>query len=281
MKKNILQLSIALCLLAIPAASTLAQVTLDPYRADVNDDGLIDVADISAITRVMSSGEIRITDMSPEGAEAIDMGLPSGTKWANMNVGASKPGDYGQFFAWGETIGYGNDKSDGRSFRWAEYKLLTQGKTSWKDINKYQIQDDRTSACWYDNAGSFSGDKNVALDPKDDAATANWGTKWRIPTYYELEELMEYSFWKWVEKDGVNGLELTSKINGNIIFLPAAGSRVDSSLDDQGEKGSYWASTIRPTDTLYGGCLIIASVGPYMYFNERSNGRSIRPVLKK
>lgn len=280
MKKNILQLVMSLFLLTAPVASALAQVVLEPYRADLNDDDVVDVADIATVISVMTDAGLSITDLSPEDADAIDMGFPSGTKWANMNVGASKPEDYGLFFAWGETVGYSSDTSDGRIFRWPYYKWMNEGKTSWTEVNKYQIEDGSTTACWY-SGGNFVGDNKVLLDPEDDSATASWGTKWRIPTYAEMEELVDFCTAEWVERNGVNGTLFTSKINGNSLFFPAAGYRVGDRLEYQGEGGNYWTSTVRSTSTLYGGTLCIASVGAYMYYNGRLNGRSVRAVLKK
>ena len=279
MKKNISHFIIALGLLTVPVTSSLAQV--NPYRADINKDGEVNVGDISRIIRLMADGNTHIIDMSPEGAEAIDMGLPSGTKWANMNVGANNPEEYGLFFAWGETTGYDSDTSDGRIFEWAQYKWLSEGGSSWTQVNKYQINDNRISACWYDNEGKYIGDNKVMLEMEDDAAMAHWGMKWRIPTYAEMEELADFCNVNWMTKNGVNGLEFTSKINGNSIFLPAAGYRNDNLVNNIGSNGAYWTSTLRSTDTLFAGCLNLSSTGVEMPYNDRFNGCSIRPVLRK
>lgn len=281
MKKRITQFIAALCLLAAPATSSLAQVTANPYRADVNKDGEVNIGDVSRIITVMANGNTRIKDLSPEGAEAVDMGFPSGTKWANMNVGANSPEDYGLFFAWAETTGYEGDASDGRVFGWEQYKWMSEGGSSWEQINKYQISDGRIAACWYDDEGKYTGDSKVVLGMEDDAALTHWGVKWRTPTYAELEELKDFSNASWTKKNGVDGLQLTSKINGNSIFLPAAGYRTDSSVEDKGGSGNYWASTLRSTDTIVAGCLIVSSAGASMSYTERLGGRSIRPVLQK
>ena len=279
MEKKIRQFVLALCLLAVPFTSTLAQDNVNPYYADLNEDGVVDVADIANIVDVIANGEIQ--DLSPESALAIDMGFPSGTMWANMNVGANKPEDYGLFYAWAETTGYGSDISDGRLFRWRYYKWMTKGKNKGAYINKYQLNDNKTEGCWYDSAGNFIGDNIPMLEAEDDAATANWGTKWRIPTYYEMEELVEFCTTEWVEMNGVNGMMFTSKINGNSIFLPAAGYRLRNSLDYQGEGGNYWTSTLLPTDCTYAGSIAFGAGGASMYYNGRLNGRSVRPVIKK
>ena len=281
MKTSIAHFAAALFLLAALATPSTAQTVLNPYHADINKDGEVDVADIAWIITVMASQNSVITDMSPEGAEAIDMGFPSGTKWANMNIGANSPEGYGQFFAWAETAGYGRYTSDGREFGWTQYKGLGEGGSDWTQIGKYQINDSRTTACWYGDGGKYTGDNVVVLEMDDDAATVQWGMKWVIPTYEELKELVDFCNTQWTKKNGVNGLEFTSIINGNTIFLPAAGQRTGSSVSGMGSSGNYWASTLRPTDTLSAGCLTLSSASAIISYNERRNGLSIRPVLKK
>ena len=278
MNKNTRQLVLGFCLLAVHTTSAIAQGGMNPYCADLNEDGMVDVADIATAITVMANGEIQ--DFSPTGVQAIDMGLPSGTKWANMNVGADKPEDYGLFFAWAETTGYGSDLSDGRVFKWEYYKWMSEGEKKGTFINKYQIKDKRTKACWF-SEGNFIGDGMPMLNAEDDAATVSWGSKWRIPTYYEMEELVEFCTKKWVMQNGLNGMLFTSRINGNSIFLPAAGYRVNDRYDYSGEGGNYWTSTLRPSDSLYAGSMVFDDTDAYMYYNGRLNGRSIRPVVKK
>ena len=109
---------------------------------------------------------------------AVDLGLPSGTKWANMNVGATSPQESGLYFAWGETTGYTSETTDGRQFDWANYKWMAEGQSSWKYISKYQIDDGLTEACWYEYDGyKFAGDSLTELEVADDAAAANWGRR--------------------------------------------------------------------------------------------------------
>lgn len=278
MRKKTRQLVWVLWLFAAPVTSAIAQDNMNPYWADLNEDGVVDVADIATVISVMTRGEIQ--DLSPKDVQAIDMGFPSGTMWANMNVGAKKPEDYGLFFAWAETTGYGSNTNDGRIFEWAAYKWVKEGKTSGYHTYKYQLNDSNTKACWF-SQGNFIGDGIPMLNAEDDAATANWGTKWRIPTYYEMEELLEYCTKEWVERNGVNGMVFTSIINGNSIFLPAAGYRVKDRLDFQKEGGNYWTCTLRPTNCLYAGTLVFADSDALMYYNGRLNGRSVRAVIKK
>jgi len=141
----------------------------------------------------------------------VDLGLPSGVKWAICNVGASSPEDYGDYFAWGETIPK------------AEY--------SWENsvTNGEQMSD-------------------ISGDAQYDAATANWGGSWRMPTKEQMEELVEHCEWEWTQVNGVNGAKVIGP-NGSCIFLPAAGFRDRSSLFHDGYDGFYWSST--PYDYYY------------------------------
>ena len=141
----------------------------------------------------------------------VDLGLPSGVKWATCNVGASSPEDYGDYFAWGET----SPK--------AEY--------SWENsvTNGEQMSD-------------------ISGDAQYDAATANWGGSWRMPTKEQMEELVEHCEWEWTQVNGVNGAKVIGP-NGSCIFLPAAGFRDGSSLFHDGYDGFYWSST--PYDYYY------------------------------
>ncbi|MBQ2907871.1 MAG: DUF1566 domain-containing protein [Bacteroidales bacterium] len=141
----------------------------------------------------------------------VDLGLPSGVKWATCNVGASSPEDYGDYFAWGET----SPK--------AEY--------SWENsvTNGEQMSD-------------------ISGDAQYDAATANWGGSWRMPTKEQMEELVEHCEWEWTQVNGVNGAKVIGP-NGSCIFLPAAGFRDRSSLFHDGYDGFYWSST--PYDYYY------------------------------
>ena len=204
---------------------------------------------------------------TPAGAAAVDLGLPSGTKWANMNVGASKPEDYGLYFAWGETVGYGSDISDGRSFEWASYK--------WSN----GLYDTLTKYCTDSYFGTV--DNKTVLDLEDDAAYVNWGSNWRMPTITEIQELLDNTKHVWTTQNGVSGRKFTSKTNGNSIFLPAAGCRYGSYLLSQALYGYYWSSSLfesNPDDARY---LYFfsenASTGSSL---ERIYGFTVRPVLR-
>ena len=166
----------------------------------------------------------------------VDLGLS--VKWARCNLGASKPTDYGDYFAWGETE---PNKAD---YTWATYKWMQAGKDDWKHITKYTFADGQTKGIWYDAGGNFIGDNKTTLEAADDAATANLGSPWRMPTKDEIKELIDNCTWRWTTQDGVKGCEVKSKKNGNSIFLPAAGSRDRSELDYAGSQGCYWSSSL-------------------------------------
>ena len=228
------------------------------YNADVNGDGTTDVSDINIVINIILGKDVE------EEHEYVDLGLPSGTLWATCNVGAEKPEDYGLYFAWGDTIGYAKDESHG--FTWADYKWCNG---SYDRMTKY---------CTSSSYGKV--DNKTALDPEDDAATANWGTGWRMPTEQELIDLYNsnYTTTEWVTVNGVKGRKITSKSNGNSIFLPAAGNRNGSSFGGWRSYGYYWSSSLRTNDCTHACDLNFNSGGIDWGYNNRSYGRSVRAV---
>lgn len=198
--------------------------------------------------------------------EAVDLGLPSGTKWANMNVGASKPEDYGLYFAWGETVGYSSDTGDGHRFVWGNYKWCNgSGKT----LTKY---------CTTSDYGTV--DNKTSLDLEDDAAYVNWGDKWRMPTITEIQELLDNTTSEWTTQNGVYGRKFTSKSNGNAVFLPAAGYRYGSSVVFQASDGYYWSSSLSESGQDFAHYLSFGSGSQGTYGEDRYYGYSVRPVLR-
>ncbi|MBQ5826344.1 MAG: hypothetical protein IIW46_02555 [Bacteroidaceae bacterium] len=194
-----------------------------------------------------------------DGHEYVDLGLS--VKWATCNVGADSPEDYGDYFAWGET-------SPKSTYDWSTYKWC---KGAYDNLTKYNT-----------NSGFGTVDNKNQLDLSDDAARANWGGSWRMPTDEEFIELGEKCSWKRTTQNGVKGYKVTSKTNGNSIFLPAAGDRIGSSLDDAGSCGSYWSSSL---ETFMDG--VICDAGTVVFFHPslvnwnaryRYEGNSVRPV---
>lgn len=206
---------------------------------------------------------------SAQAQDYVDLGLPSGIKWATKNLGASKPSDYGDYYAWGET----EPKTE---YTWATYKWMQTGQSDWKYITKYTFADGQTEGIWYDSDGTFIGDGNTTLEAADDAATAKLGSPWRMPTLDEIKELLVNCTWTWTTQDGKNGYEVKGT-NGNSIFLPAAGYRRSSELNGAGSWGSFWSSSLSGDS---GNAL-------GLYFNSgahdwgasyRNVGFSVRPV---
>lgn len=205
--------------------------------------------------------------------EYVDLGLPSGLKWAKRNLGASKPSDYGNYYAWGETT----PKPKKAKYSWKTYKWMQAGQSDWKHINKYTIADGNTKAIWYDAGGNFIGDNKTTLIAGDDAATANLGSPWRMPTFDEIKELIDNCTWTWTTQDGKNGYQVDGP-NGNSIFLPAAGYRNDSDLLFAGRDGDYWSSSLSMMNSVDALALDFNSVKHNKFIIFRHLGYSVRPV---
>ena len=193
----------------------------------------------------------------------VDLGLPSGTLWATMNVGADNPEDYGDYFGWGETMVYNNGYT---TFNWTNYKYCNGSEYA---MTKY---------C--NNSGyGYNGftDTLTELEIEDDAAYVNWGIKWRMPTNAQWEELCTECTWEWTTRNGVNGGFVTGP-NGNSIFLPVAGGR-DDNLHADGGSGCYWSRSLSENDTRSAYCVVfLFSGGIVNSYISRYNGFSVRPV---
>ncbi|MBQ3576658.1 MAG: hypothetical protein IJA28_04490, partial [Coprobacter sp.] len=161
-------------------------------------------ADLRATWVLEEAIETPPTTAVYNGHEYIDLGLPSGIKWATCNVGATTPEEYGDYFAWGET-----EPKD--FYNWNTYKHCVENG-DYYSVNSY---------C--PNSDIGVEDNRTILDAEDDAASANWGGSWRMPTKKEQEELLNNCIWSPPSQNGKSGYKIISKINGNSIFLPAAG----------------------------------------------------------
>ena len=193
----------------------------------------------------------------------VDLGLPSGTLWATCNIGASKPEDYGSYFAWGETY----TKS---TYNWSTYKYANGNGYK---LTKYCNDSD------YGNNG-FT-DNLTVLQAGDDPATAKWGSGWRTPSKEQWEELLSNTTHQWTTQNGVKGRKFTSKKNGNSVFLPAAGRRWDSELYDAGSYGYYWSRSLYTDYPIYAWRLYFYSDVCYVDYDYRYHGFSVRPVREK
>lgn len=200
-------------------------------------------------------------DGEHNGHSYVDLGLPSGTLWATCNVGASAVEDYGYYFAWGET-----QPKD--FYNWSTYRHCKGDEST---FTKYCSNSD------YGNNG-FT-DNLTTLQPADDAATANWGGSWHIPTKEEWQELYDNTTKSWVSKNGVNGCQF-SATNGNSIFLPAAGDSMEDSFYHLTTDGYYWSSTLY-LENNNGAWSYHSQSGTYKSAADyRRVGEPVRPVCK-
>ena len=220
----------------------------------VNSKGTAYGEEVSFTTKEQSSTPSNGTE---NGYAYVDLGLS--VKWATMNVGASKPEEYGDYFAWGETT----TKS---TYDWSTYKWCNGSSST---LTKYNTSSDYGTV-----------DNKTQLELSDDAARANWGGSWRMPTDAEWTELREQCTWTWTAQNGKNGYKVTSKTNGNSIFLPAAGYRNDSSLSGAGSYGYYWSSSLSTDNPNYAYVLYFNSDYVGRYVNYRYYGQSVRPVCQ-
>jgi hypothetical protein len=175
----------------------------------------------------------------------IDLGLPSGTKWACCNVGASKPEEYGSYFAWGET----QPKS---VYDWNTYPY----GSAWNNV--------------------MSIGSNIARTNYD-AATANWGEPWYMPSLSQFEELLASCTSVWTTQNSVKGRKFIGT-NGGTIFLPAAGQRSNSESEAVGKEGQYWSSTLTDGNLGSARSLNIYSGGASVGKQFRNFGKTVRPV---
>lgn len=257
MKKLILS-SLAMASLAFAANAVT-------YMCVEQSDGTIVCYDVDKVKQVYyeSTTDQGVTVSGKEGIYTyVDLGLESGTKWATCNVGATKPTEYGDYFAWGET----KPKED---CSWSTYKWC---KGSSSSMTKY---------CTNSDFGTV--DNKKVLDAEDDAATANWGSAWRMPTRDEIKELLDGCSWKWVNDfngSDVRGRLGTSKKNGATIFLPAAGDYDIAGLGSVGYNGCYWSSSLDEYFP-YGACYLYFDDGFIDKYNgSRDFARSVRAVLR-
>lgn len=171
--------------------------------------------------------------------QAIDLGLPSGTFWGDRNLGAKKPSDYGNLYAWGEI----KSKED-----YSQYTYVEQLKPYHK-----------------------------ITTPQHDAATAELGEKWSMPTEEQFKELLSECNWHWPNKNGHNGYDIVGK-NGNRIFLPASGWSRDTTIEYQNKYGYYWTSE-RSSNTKFARSLQFPKDGKGIVGNGYLHyGRNIRAV---
>ena len=232
------------------------------YMNVVQKDGKIVQFLVPDIDNVFFSGQEGPTTKY----EYVDLGLS--VKWAIFNVGATKPEEYGDYFAWGET----EPKTD---YSCSTYKWCNG---SYSTLTKY------CNNSGYGNDG-FT-DTLIVLTLEDDVAHVKWGGSWRMPTKAERDELRNNCIWTWYssgnsEFGGVAGYKVTSKIEGytnRSIFLPAAGYRHGTGFSGVGYYGSYWSSSLHTASPFYAWRIIFDSSNVRTNSVERGLGLSVRPV---
>ena len=210
------------------------------------------------------NGDVNLTAQWKEVVipDAVDLGLPSGTKWAPFNIGATAPEEYGDYFAWGEI----EPKS---TYSWSNYKFTTTNDGS--SFTKYTI------------------DGTTELEDADDVAVQLWGGDWQMPTIAEWQELIDNCSWEWQKKGnttfgGVAGYKVTSKkegYTGKYIFLPAAGFRDGADLIIAGSVGDYWSRSLYTNGSSNARFLFFDSGGERTSYANRYNGISVRAVQRK
>ena len=197
--------------------------------------------------------------MCPDGhhPHLIDLGLPSGTKWACCNVGADKPEAYGGYYAWGET----------------------EEKKVYNEVTyQHSTGEDTDGDGWYDKNVQHQDLGNIS-GTEYDVAHVKWGGNWCMPTLGNITELLDNCTSEWATLKNVKGIMFTSKTNGSSIFLPAAGYRWSGALAGAGSYG-YYLSTILVPDVSECGCLYFDSGNADWNPYYRGYGRSVRPVVR-
>ena len=213
------------------------------YRAFAVDAGVYKYGKVNSFTT-----------SKPIEAVAVDLGLS--VKWASCNVGASVPEGYGGYYAWGET----EEKSNYTPLTYKYYLGDLDGDGYYNASNEYQ------------NIGS-----DISCTSYD-VAHVKWGGSWRMPTWNEINELCNKCSWEWTEVNGINGQKVTGP-NGNSIFLPAAGLRNGTEVDDRGSYGFYWSGALDESSNFRAcGFYFFGGYGCWAYWDYRLYGLSVRPV---
>ena len=193
----------------------------------------------------------------------VDLGLPSGTKWATMNVGASKPSDAGLYFQWGDAQGYAKDQvgtGSGKKEFASDYSDYKWGVGS--NFTKYNVT-------------------GATLELEDDAAHVHMGGDWHVPSPDQVNELIDNTTTAWTTSNGVNGIRFTSKKDGSkTIFIPAAGAIFNGSISSSGSVGTFQTNMISAVGSGGYYALQVSSTGCTLnnYFGSRNDGTSVRGV---
>ena len=201
------------------------------------------------------SDEVTFTNESQH--EYVDLGLS--VKWATCNIGADKPEEYGDYYAWGEL-------EPKEVYDWFSYKWCNGSSDTLTKYNPFK--------------GEGIVDSITTLDPEDDVAHVKWGGSWRMPTASEYRELVDNCKWTWKSVNGINGYVVKSRIKGyrdRSIFLPAAGYCYDKKLSSAGEVAYYWSNSLFDFP-ISAKSLLLSSDDFCRHFCSRFVGNPVRPV---
>ena len=200
--------------------------------------------------------------INSNGYDYVDLGLPSGTLWATCNVGAKRPSDFGLYFQWGDTKGYTKEQiGKEKQFNVDDYKWNTNG--------------DEKTFTKYPNTGA-------SLELEDDAASANMGGDWHMPTPNQFQELIDNTIKEFTTMDDVTGMLFTSKKDpSKSIFIPAAGNAWGGSVQGSGNYGGVWSSMLGTGSVSYGQGLYFYSGDADLCDDGRYSGLSVRGVIDK
>lgn len=255
---------------AIPYTNYTTSKTISLYATDRSNTYIYSKSSVFFDNGQFYSITVKMRPPSaPDGVQAVDLGLPSGTLWANMNVGATNPEECGDYFAWAET-----EPQDGNQYNWESHKYVKSG------INIY------TKYCNNTDFG-YNGfiDNKVVLEAEDDAATVNWGNQWRMPTIADFRELIDNTNLEIINNymNGAIGCKFSNKNDeSKFIYLPSAGSRSMGELcnySSDAMSGQYWSSSLIDEDNLCNTwCLYVRGWGISLSPASRISGFSIRPV---
>lgn len=254
----------------------------DPSVATVFVDGTVNAVDDGTTTITATTydgGYTRTCSVTVADPNAVDLGLPSGLKWANRNICetgfVNAPEDFGDYYAWGETVpfykeGHAQDSScsdwrDGKNagYDWPSYRWCNG---TYSSLTKYNV-----------SLSYGTVDNLTVLEAEDDVASVKTEGMWRIPTVEDWQELIQNCSWTWTTLNGVGGQQATGP-NGNSIFLPATGSRLATGLYNPGNEGHYWSSTLYDGNSTKAQYVNFGSSYLYPDYYARCYGHSVRPV---
>ena len=240
--------------------------------ATVDTDGHVTAVSVGSATITATTNDgnltatckIMVTETPGPDPEAVNLGLS--VKWASVNLGATSPEGYGDYYAWGET----EPKS---TYSWSTYK--------WSNSNGTQFTKYCPSGKTDYWGGTGNPDGKSVLDLEDDAARANLGGNWRMPTDAEWKELQSKCTWTWTTMNGVDGHKVTSKVSGYTdkwIFIPASGYRSGSSTYSVGSYVHMWSSSLYTANPQYALVLRFSPNSIERSYTQRYEGQTIRPV---